>query len=140
MSFLVGKAYEVAGQAGGSQHTMSVLQAYQADLLRKLDTGEDLSPEVVKELHKATDPPLSRWPVLSTVLWLVWWLWRGICGSTSWGYRIKKELCCWASRSRHLACLAALSVQSSAGFRWQSNPRPCSSSSLAGSSKLVFQR
>lgn len=54
------KAYEVAGQAGGSQHTMSVLQAYQADLLRKLDTGEDLSPKVVKELHKATDLSLRH--------------------------------------------------------------------------------
>lgn len=44
-SQLVGKAYTVAGQAGGALHTMAVLQAYQADLLKDLDGGEGLAPE-----------------------------------------------------------------------------------------------
>lgn len=55
ISALVGKAYEEAGQAGGSLHTMVVLQAYQADLLKELDTGEGLSSNMVKELCRATD-------------------------------------------------------------------------------------
>lgn len=44
-----------AGQAGVSLHTMVVLQAYQADLLKELDHGEGLPSEAVKELHRATD-------------------------------------------------------------------------------------
>ncbi len=36
---LVGKAYTAAGQAGGTQHTISVLQAYQTDLLKDADTA-----------------------------------------------------------------------------------------------------
>lgn len=43
---IVGKAYEAADQAGGSLHTMAVLQAYQTDLLKELDAGEGLSPNV----------------------------------------------------------------------------------------------
>ncbi len=43
-----------AGQTGMSLHTMAILQAYQADVLKEMDEGEDLTPEVVKELHKAT--------------------------------------------------------------------------------------
>ncbi len=34
---------------------MSVLQAYQAELLKELDEGEGLTPEAVKELRRATD-------------------------------------------------------------------------------------
>ncbi|KAL0173181.1 hypothetical protein M9458_033492, partial [Cirrhinus mrigala] len=34
---LVGKGYSSAGQAGACLHTMAVLQAYQADLLKELD-------------------------------------------------------------------------------------------------------
>lgn len=44
-SSLVGKAYGAAGQAVAPLHTMAVLQAYQADLLRYLDHGEGLGPE-----------------------------------------------------------------------------------------------
>lgn len=40
-SALVGKAYTAAGQAGSCLHTMSVLQAYQADLLKEMDEGEE---------------------------------------------------------------------------------------------------
>ncbi|KAL0188425.1 hypothetical protein M9458_015524, partial [Cirrhinus mrigala] len=45
-SRLNGKAYPAAGQAVGALHTMVVLQAYQADLLKDLDKGQGLSPEV----------------------------------------------------------------------------------------------
>ncbi len=38
-SALVGKGYAAAGQAGSCLHTMAVLQAYQADLLKELDEG-----------------------------------------------------------------------------------------------------
>lgn len=36
-------------------HTMAVLQAYRPDLLKDLDQGKGLSPEVVAELRMATD-------------------------------------------------------------------------------------
>ncbi len=39
-SLLNGRAYAAAGQAGAAMHTMSVLQAYQADLLKDLDQGQ----------------------------------------------------------------------------------------------------
>ncbi len=54
-SHLNGRAYAAAGQAGAALHTMSVLQAYQADLLRDLDQGQGISPEGVAELSRATD-------------------------------------------------------------------------------------
>ena len=38
-SSMVGKALQVAGQAGAALHTMAVLQVYQADLVRDLDKG-----------------------------------------------------------------------------------------------------
>lgn len=54
-SSLVGRAYMVAGRAGSCLHTMAVLQAYQADLLKELDEGEGPSPSDILELRKATD-------------------------------------------------------------------------------------
>ncbi len=42
--------YAAAGQAVASLHTMAVLQAYQADLLKDLDKGQGLSPDEVAEL------------------------------------------------------------------------------------------
>ncbi len=47
----VGKGYIAAVQAGTCLHTMSVLQAYQADLLKELDEGEKISSNIV-ELRK----------------------------------------------------------------------------------------
>lgn len=44
-----------AGQAAAMLHSMGVLQAYQADVLKELDEGEGLTPEAVKELRRATD-------------------------------------------------------------------------------------
>ncbi len=54
-SRLNGRAYVAAGQAGAALHTMSVLQAYQADLLKDLDQGQGLPPEAVTELRRTTD-------------------------------------------------------------------------------------
>ncbi|KAK3542839.1 hypothetical protein QTP70_004648 [Hemibagrus guttatus] len=54
ISALVGKAYIAAGQANASLHTMAVLQAYQADLLREPDCG-GLNPNAVSEICRATD-------------------------------------------------------------------------------------
>ncbi|KAL0163894.1 hypothetical protein M9458_039647, partial [Cirrhinus mrigala] len=39
---LVGKGYTAVGQAGACLHTMSVLQAYQADLLKKLEEDKEI--------------------------------------------------------------------------------------------------
>ncbi len=36
-------------------HTMTILQAYQADVLKEMDEGTGLTPEAVKELRRATD-------------------------------------------------------------------------------------
>lgn len=47
----MGRVYAAAGQAGGALHTMAVLQTYQANLLKYLDQGQGLSPEVVAELQ-----------------------------------------------------------------------------------------
>ncbi len=51
-SALVGKAYSAASQA--CLHTMSLLQAYQAELLIDLDEGKGISPNTVCELRRAT--------------------------------------------------------------------------------------
>ncbi len=54
-SALVGKSYIAASQAGMALHTMAILQAYQADVLKEMDEGTGLTPEAVKELRRATD-------------------------------------------------------------------------------------
>ncbi|KAF7694564.1 hypothetical protein HF521_008317, partial [Silurus meridionalis] len=54
-SALVGKVYAAAGQAAGCLHTMGVLQAYQADLLRDLDEGLSSGATDIVELRHAAD-------------------------------------------------------------------------------------
>ncbi len=44
-----------AAQAVATLHSMGVLQAYQADVLKELDEGEGLINDAVKELRRATD-------------------------------------------------------------------------------------
>ncbi len=51
----LGKSYIAAGQAGMALHTIAILQAYQADVLKEMDEGTGLTPEAVKELRRATD-------------------------------------------------------------------------------------
>ncbi|KAF4102527.1 hypothetical protein G5714_017327 [Onychostoma macrolepis] len=53
-SRLVGKAYAAAGQAGGTLHTISVLQAYQADLLRDADAAGGVAPVEIEELRRSS--------------------------------------------------------------------------------------
>lgn len=48
-----------AGQPGECLHTMAILQAYQANLLKDLDESERVDPEAVRELHQATDLSLQ---------------------------------------------------------------------------------
>ncbi len=54
-SALIGKSYIAAGQAGMALHTMAILQAYQAEVLKEIDEGTGLTSEAVKELRRATD-------------------------------------------------------------------------------------
>ncbi len=54
-SALVGKAYSAAGQAAAYLHTMSLLQAYQAELLADFDEGGAIGLNAVCELCRATD-------------------------------------------------------------------------------------
>lgn len=52
---LVGKWYTAAGQAGVCFHTTAVLQAYQADLLKELDEGEEVKADDITELRRTAD-------------------------------------------------------------------------------------
>ncbi len=67
-SRLNGKAYAAAGQAVASLHTMTVLQAYQADLLKDLDKGQGLSPDEVAELRRTTDLALRATKQAATAM------------------------------------------------------------------------
>ncbi|MGL4764320.1 MAG: hypothetical protein ACRC2N_04725, partial [Aeromonas sp.] len=49
-SALVGKVYSTAGSAAGCLHTMAVLQAYQADLLKELGDNSELGADFVQGL------------------------------------------------------------------------------------------
>ncbi len=83
-SSLVGKAFQAAGQAGAALHTMAVLQACQADLLKDLSTGGSID-------EGAFSVRPSRRPVPSAVLWLPGFHGEDICGSTSRASRTKKK-------------------------------------------------
>ncbi len=67
-SRLNGRAYAAAGQAVASLHTMAVLQAYQADLLKDLDMGQGLSPDEVAELRRTTDLALCATKQAATAM------------------------------------------------------------------------
>ncbi len=68
-SRLNGRAYAAAaGQAVASLHTMAVLQAYQADLLKDLDKGQGLSPDEVAELRRTTDLALRATKQATTAM------------------------------------------------------------------------
>lgn len=57
----MGKAFQAVGQAGAALHTMAVLQAYQADLLKDLSTSWGIDEESFSELRWATD--MSLWVI-----------------------------------------------------------------------------
>ncbi len=54
-SALVGKGYAAAGQVGACLHTMLVLQANQADLLKEMDEREAMSSDDITELRRTAD-------------------------------------------------------------------------------------
>ncbi len=62
------RAYAAAGQAVASLHTMAVLQAYQADLLKDPDNGQGLSPDEVAELRRTTDLALRATKQAATAM------------------------------------------------------------------------
>ncbi|KAL0147733.1 hypothetical protein M9458_056972, partial [Cirrhinus mrigala] len=51
-----------------SLHTMAVLQAYQADLLKDLDKGQGLSPDEVAELRRTMDLALRATKQAATAM------------------------------------------------------------------------
>ncbi len=67
-SSLNGRAYAATGQAVASLHTMAVLQAYQADLLKDLNNGQGLSPDEVAELLCTTDLALRATKQAATAM------------------------------------------------------------------------
>ncbi len=67
-SCLNGRAYAAAGQVVASLHTMAVLQAYQADLLKDLDNGQGFSPDEVAELRHTTDLALRATKQAATAM------------------------------------------------------------------------
>ncbi|KAL0163648.1 hypothetical protein M9458_039401, partial [Cirrhinus mrigala] len=80
-SALLGKGYTAAGQAGACLHTMSVLQAYQANLLKGLDEGKkvdleelrrtaDLVLRATKETARAVGRSMAAMVVAERHLWL----------------------------------------------------------------------
>ncbi len=73
---LIGKYYMAAGQAGVALHTMAILQVYQVEVLKEMDDGDGVTPEAVKELHRATDLALratkhTAWAVVRSTAGLV---------------------------------------------------------------------
>ncbi|KAL0177258.1 hypothetical protein M9458_026152, partial [Cirrhinus mrigala] len=80
-SALVGKGYTAAGQARACLHTMSVLQAYQANLLKGLAEGEnidleelrrtaDLAVRATKETARAVGRSMAAMVAAERHLWL----------------------------------------------------------------------
>ncbi|CAM4341551.1 unnamed protein product [Leuciscus chuanchicus] len=54
-SALVGKAYMAAGRAGSCLHTMGLLQAYQADLLKEADDSGEIAFDDIREMRRVVD-------------------------------------------------------------------------------------
>lgn len=67
-AYIAGKAYMAAGQANACLNTLTILQAYQANMLKDLDERERVDPEAAY----LSKPP-RRWPQLSASLWQAWW-------------------------------------------------------------------
>ncbi len=124
------KWYAAAGQAGACLHTMSVLQAYQADLLKEIDEREAMSSDNIMELRRIADLALRTtketaraigWSMAAMVaverhLWHLWTL-KTKTGSSYWTTR----LCLWVCS----ATLDSHQAQREAGaFQWFLPHRP----------------
>ncbi len=68
----MGKGYAATGQAGACLHTMSVLQAYQADLLKEMDERKALSCDVIMELSRTADLALHATKETARAIWVVY--------------------------------------------------------------------
>ncbi len=91
----VGKAFQAAGQAGAALHTMAVLQACQADLLKDLSTGGSIDEGAFLELRRATDLSLRATKQTACAIGRSMAAMvprRDICGSTSWASKTKTAL------------------------------------------------
>ncbi|KAI2643109.1 Transposon Ty3-G Gag-Pol polyprotein [Labeo rohita] len=109
-SSLVGKGYSAAGQAGACLHTMSLLQAYQADLLKGLADGEKVDLEELRrtaDLALRTTKETARAVGQSMAAMVAPW-WHGEAPVVD---PVRHE------REGLLACLATQSTLSSAGTR-----------------------
>ncbi|KAL0172229.1 hypothetical protein M9458_032540, partial [Cirrhinus mrigala] len=98
-SALVGKGYMAAGQAGACLHTMSVLQAYQADLLKELDEGEDIQETDISELRRTADLSLRATKEMAALVAAERHLWLTLSD-------IKEKSSFWTPRLRLLVCSA----------------------------------
>ncbi len=121
-STLVG--YSAAGQAGACLHTMSVLQAYQTDLLKELDEREQVSSDDIAELRRTADLSLRATKETARAI------------GRSMAAMVAAERHLWLTLSDMkdglLACSATLSTRLSTGFRRRvSKRRRSSGSSLA---------
>ncbi len=74
-SALIAKSYMATGQAGAAIHTMAILQAYQAEVLKETDEGDGVTPEAVKELRRATDMPFVLLSIQHGRFGAVWQVW-----------------------------------------------------------------
>lgn len=61
------RAYNVAGQATSTLHTLATLQVYQAKMLKGLDKGSP-DPELLRELCLATYYALRAMKVMAQAL------------------------------------------------------------------------
>ncbi len=53
--YFLARGHVIPFVEGMALHTMVILQAYQADVLKEMDEGTGLTPEAMKELRRATD-------------------------------------------------------------------------------------
>ncbi len=59
---------------------MSVLQAYQSDLLKEMDEQEAISSDDIFELRRTADLALCDTKETVRAIGQPWWQWRGISG------------------------------------------------------------
>ncbi len=125
-SSLVGKAFQAAGQAGAALHTMAVLQAYQADLLKDLSTGGSIDEGAFLEPRRATDLSLHATKQTARAIgrsMAAMVSMERICGSASRASRTKTALSSLMPPSHLPAYLATPLTPSPLGFGRQSAMR-----------------
>ncbi len=138
-SALVGKGHAAAGQAGACLHTMAVLQAYQADLLKELDEGEEVKSDDISELRRTADLSLRATKdttrAISRSMAALVAAERHLWLTLSDMKQKERVSSSWTLHLRLLACSATPSIPLSTGTRRPVNKRRRSSgSSLTPSS------